>query len=305
MEQAGNITAYGSGYPEATINPNQPTVSPPPQQQEESEAIPFYQQSPVKVSISKEAYALSEDQQREAAAMEHAEAFSERKEAYQEQTPGNVKRSEEAVQNVESTAAFPSVKETEEKEQTEEKQEQASTEEKEKETKTEKNNNKKELSKEEKQEVQELKKRDAEVRAHEAAHVAAGGGNIRGGVNYASQTGPDGVKYAVGGDVSIDTSPVAGDPEATLKKAQSVRAAATAPSSPSSADMAVAAKASQMASNAMQEIAEERKQTGVSEEPEAVEAETEQVNAIRNRRSLESAYTAVVQEAAATVIGNT
>lgn len=34
------------------------------------------------------------------------------------------------------------------------------------------------------------------------------------------KTGPDGVKYAVSGEVLIDTSRVPGDPQATLQKAQ-------------------------------------------------------------------------------------
>jgi hypothetical protein len=110
------------------------------------------------------------------------------------------------------------------------------------------------LTEEEQREVSELKKRDTEVKAHEAAHVAAGGQYVRGGASFEYQTGPDGQKYAVGGEVPIDTSPVRGDPKATIQKMQIVRAAALAPAQPSGADQAIAAKASQEAAKAQAEL---------------------------------------------------
>ena len=88
----------------------------------------------------------------------------------------------------------------------------------------------------------ELKARDREVRSHENAHRAAGGDLVRGG-SYDYQQGPDGKRYAVGGEVQIDTSPVAGDPEATAEKMGRVIRAALAPAEPSSTDLAVAAQA--------------------------------------------------------------
>ena len=111
-----------------------------------------------------------------------------------------------------------------------------------------------ELSLEEQRDVQKLRSRDVEVRAHEAAHVASGGSYVQGGASFSFQTGPDGKQYAVGGEVGIDTSPVAGDPQATAEKARTVRAAALAPASPSGADRAIAAAASQMEAQAMAEI---------------------------------------------------
>lgn len=111
-----------------------------------------------------------------------------------------------------------------------------------------------ELSEEQQEQVTELKQRDTEVRAHEQAHVAAGGPHVTGGPTYEYQKGPDGRRYAVGGEVQIDTSPVEGDPEATLQKAQVVRAAALAPAEPSSQDLAVAAAAAQMATQARAEL---------------------------------------------------
>ncbi|MDV7392559.1 putative metalloprotease CJM1_0395 family protein, partial [Arthrospira platensis SPKY1] len=64
-----------------------------------------------------------------------------------------------------------------------------------------------ELSESELRELQQLQQRDREVRAHEMAHVAAGAGLVTRGASYTYQTGPDGQRYAIGGEVSIDTSP--------------------------------------------------------------------------------------------------
>jgi len=111
-----------------------------------------------------------------------------------------------------------------------------------------------ETSKQELQEIRELKARDREVRAHEAAHIASGGSLVNGHVSFSYQRGPDGIQYAIGGEVSIDISKVSGDPEATLQKAQQIQAAALAPAQPSSQDRAVAAKAAKMAVEARAEI---------------------------------------------------
>lgn len=99
------------------------------------------------------------------------------------------------------------------------------------------------LSPEAQQQLRELKLRDAEVRAHESAHMAAGGGHVNGGASYTYQKGPDGRQYAIGGHVSIDASSVPGDPEASREKAQQVRRAALAPGEPSGQDRQVAARA--------------------------------------------------------------
>ncbi|RMH09679.1 MAG: catalase [Nitrospirae bacterium] len=107
-------------------------------------------------------------------------------------------------------------------------------------------------------ELAQLKARDREVRAHEAAHLAAAGSVATGGAQFTFQRGPDGQLYAVGGEVHIDTSPVPGDPEATIRKARTIRAAALAPANPSAQDRAVAAQASRMEAQARQELAQER-----------------------------------------------
>lgn len=103
--------------------------------------------------------------------------------------------------------------------------------------------------------VSRLSSADREVRAHEAAHVAAGGSNITSGVSFSFQTGPDGKAYAVGGEVGIDISPVPGNPQATITKMMMVRAAALAPADPSPQDLAVAAAAAQIEAAARAQIA--------------------------------------------------
>ena len=115
-------------------------------------------------------------------------------------------------------------------------------------------------SEEEQKIIDELKARDAEVRTHEQAHIAAGGAHILGGATYTTQAGPDGRHYAVGGEVSIDTSPVQGSPEETIAKMQVVRSAALAPASPSDADRAIAAAASQTEASARAELAEKTRE---------------------------------------------
>ncbi len=111
-----------------------------------------------------------------------------------------------------------------------------------------------ELTEAEQQEVEELQSRDREVRAHEQAHLAAAAPYAQGGPSYEYQEGPDGRQYAVGGEVSIDTSPIPNDPEATIDKAQQIQAAARAPASPSGQDQRVAAAAAQMEAQARAEM---------------------------------------------------
>ena len=111
------------------------------------------------------------------------------------------------------------------------------------------------LTPDQEKQVRDLEKRDRQVKAHEAAHQAAAGGQVRGGAAFEYQSGPDGKRYAVGGHVDIDVSPVSGNPQATLEKARTAQRAALAPSDPSGQDRAVAAAAVQMAAQAEKEIA--------------------------------------------------
>lgn len=107
------------------------------------------------------------------------------------------------------------------------------------------------------EQLKELKARDQEVRTHEQAHMAVGG-QYAGSASYTYQAGPDGVRYAVGGEVPIDVSQVQNDPAATLEKMQQVQRAAMAPAEPSSQDRQVAAQAGQVAAEAMNELAQQQ-----------------------------------------------
>ena len=110
------------------------------------------------------------------------------------------------------------------------------------------------MSPSEQRQLAELRRRDQQVKAHEAAHSAAGGA-LTGAASYTYQKGPDGQSYAVGGEVSIDVSAVDGDPQATIAKAQQIIRSALAPADPSGQDRAVAAQAAQLAAQASVELA--------------------------------------------------
>ncbi|GGD77097.1 putative metalloprotease CJM1_0395 family protein [Lacimicrobium alkaliphilum] len=130
----------------------------------------------------------------------------------------------------------------------------------------------------EQRDVKELKERDREVRTHEQAHASVGG-QYAGSPSYEFETGPDGQRYAVGGEVSIDVSKEA-EPEETLRKMQQVRSAALAPAEPSPQDLRVAAEAQQKSSEARQDIAEERAQAlGARVDSLAGEKESSQAQA--------------------------
>ena len=130
-----------------------------------------------------------------------------------------------------------------------------------------------ELTQEEQQEVEKLKTQDQEVRIHEMAHVIAGGAYVTSGPSYTYKTGPDGKGYVVSGSVGIDTSPVQGDPEATIQKMQTVAAAALAPAQPSGQDLKVAAQARQAEAKARAELSQlQAEQQETEKQPEGENA---------------------------------
>ncbi|MDC2889764.1 putative metalloprotease CJM1_0395 family protein [Psychrosphaera algicola] len=144
------------------------------------------------------------------------------------------------------------------------------------------------------QEVQQLERRDDEVRAHEQAHASVGGGHA-GTPSYQYETGPNGQKYAVSGEVPIDVSkePTA---QETIQKMQTVRAAALAPAEPSSQDRKVAAEASQKISEARAELIRETSQAASSStsDDEKVEVNTESpIGEEPRKRALADEYNAV------------
>lgn len=121
--------------------------------------------------------------------------------------------------------------------------------------------------------IAELASRDQEVRAHEQAHAAVGGSHA-GAPSYTYSRGPDGKRYAVGGEVSIDVAAVPNDPEATLAKMEIVVRAALAPAEPSAQDLRVAAQAQAQMVEARAELARIR-----SEQPAATQAQRSETSA--------------------------
>jgi len=118
--------------------------------------------------------------------------------------------------------------------------------------------------------VRQLKQRDQEVKTHEMAHLASAGQYARGGATYSYQQGPDGRRYAIGGEVPIDVSKEK-TPEETLQKMQAVKRAAMAPAEPSSTDRSVAAAATAMESQARQELQAEQTSRVQNNQPESAE----------------------------------
>ncbi len=147
------------------------------------------------------------------------------------------------------------------------------------------------LEPEELEVVAELSARDREVRAHEQQHQAVGG-QFAGAASFSYQTGPDGVQYAVGGEVSIDISAVPNNPQATIEKMRTVRSAALAPVEPSAQDRSVAAAATRIMLQAQSELASENAEQRQIEAQEAqetrkqaAEAQEQQQEEAENRRS--------------------
>ncbi len=97
--------------------------------------------------------------------------------------------------------------------------------------------------------------RDREVRSHERAHQSALGGYAASDVIYETRRAPGGETVAVGGRIAVDMAEVPGDPRATLQKARTIYAAATAPGNPSTADMRVAAEAYRLMRTARRDLA--------------------------------------------------
>ena len=116
----------------------------------------------------------------------------------------------------------------------------------------------KELSEGEEQLLKDLSARDAEVRAHEAAHQSAGGG-MTGAASFSYQQGPDGKMYAIGGEVSISMKS-GSTPEETIANARQIATAAMAAGNPSSQDFAVASSARIMEMKAQQQVSREQQE---------------------------------------------
>lgn len=114
------------------------------------------------------------------------------------------------------------------------------------------------LTEEEQAELQDMKRRDEEVRVHEQAHQSAGG-QYASAPHYEYENGPDGKRYVTDGSVNIDVGEES-DPQATIDKMQVVKRAALAPAQPSAQDRRVYAEASQKEAEARRELNEQRQE---------------------------------------------
>lgn len=118
------------------------------------------------------------------------------------------------------------------------------------------------LTEEEQAELQDMKRRDDEVRVHEQAHQSAGG-QYASAPHYEYENGPDGKRYITDGSVNIDVGEES-DPQATIAKMQVVKRAALAPAQPSAQDRRVYAEASQKEAEARRELNEQRQEEAAS-----------------------------------------
>lgn len=135
------------------------------------------------------------------------------------------------------------------------------------------------------QDISRLASRDREVRAHEQAHASVGG-LYAGAAQYQYQRGPDGVRYAVSGEVPINVGRES-SPEATLQKMAVVKRAALAPAEPSPQDRRVAAEASRLEAQARRELSIEQTRSDQSAETEstAEETATDEVGAVESAKA--------------------
>ncbi|EAH5039619.1 hypothetical protein FAC95_01110 [Campylobacter coli] len=133
-----------------------------------------------------------------------------------------------------------------------------------------------ELTIQQAQQVRELQSIDRNVKAHEAAHQAAGGG-LAGAASFSYTRGPDNQMYATAGEVPIRMQK-GRTPEETIANARQVVAAAMAPADPSPQDYKVAANALKMEFEARAEATKLKAQEAQEKKEENEENEEKQEN---------------------------
>ena len=145
--------------------------------------------------------------------------------------------------------------------------------------------------------IAQLQQRDKEVRAHELAHATAGGA-ATGSPSYTFEIGPDGKKYATDGEVAVDLSIVAGDPQATIVKMQKIHAAAMAPTNPSAQDTRVAASAAQTILAAQSELLalKENEVTHSDSADEKINTKAKSTSAYENHHDKSNEFDALINQ---------
>ncbi|HEB7542274.1 putative metalloprotease CJM1_0395 family protein [Campylobacter coli] len=139
-----------------------------------------------------------------------------------------------------------------------------------------------ELTMQQVQQVRELQSIDRNVKAHEAAHQAAGGG-LAGAASFSYTRGPDNQMYATAGEVPIRMQK-GRTPEETIANARQVVAAAMAPADPSPQDYRVAANALKMEFEARAEATKLKAQEAQEKKEEKEENEEKQENLDTNNQ---------------------
>lgn len=129
--------------------------------------------------------------------------------------------------------------------------------------------------------INELEKRDREVRSHEQAHKATAGRFAAGGATFTLERGPDGKFFAVAGHVNLDVSEES-TPEKTIQKMRVIRKAALAPAQPSAQDRAVAAEATAKEAEARRELMQEKAEKGNEVNPSKGRNRSSSIKFIQN-----------------------
>jgi hypothetical protein len=111
----------------------------------------------------------------------------------------------------------------------------------------------KELNVQEQRLLTTLEEIDRRVRAHEQAHLNAAQGLAVSRANFSYEVGPDEKRYAIAGEVTIDTS-AAAEPGKTIDKGYRIIRTALAPADPSPQDLSVANRAQLMIQEAQAEL---------------------------------------------------
>lgn len=143
-----------------------------------------------------------------------------------------------------------------------------------------------ELTLQQVQQLRELQSIDRNVKAHEAAHQAAGGG-LAGAASFSYTRGPDNQMYAVAGEVPIRMQE-GRTPEETIANARQVAAAAMAPADPSPQDYKVAANAAKMEFDARAEATKLKAQEAKEKKEEEEEEEEKQESSDKNNQDSKS-----------------
>lgn len=166
-------------------------------------------------------------------------------------------------------------------------------------------NKEEDLSPDQKQQLAELEARDAEVKTHEAAHKAAAAGLNASAPSYDYETGPDGKRYAVGGEVNISFTQ-SSNPEENITNAERMKAAALAPAEPSAQDRAVASDASRIIMMAKQELRQQQtEETPEEDDTDNTEAKTtEKAETTSTQQSAVDTTLALVENTTANTIVN-